>query len=279
MMMELRTTRGEGWELAWRAGAGGGAPVRYYAGFAEQLGRPRQTVEPATAAARLVIVWGDVMTVASGPGPPQPVQSFVAGPRARPVTVGQRGSFRGVEIGLSAAAAASVTGISLGELGDAIVPLDAMIGRRAAELKDRLASATGWDDAFRIARSYIRQADGPETDPRLRRAWETIERAAGQVRIESVAEESGWSRRHLAARFRREFGVTPKVAARLFRFGRAARLLQAGLPPTQVAVACGYFDQSHMHLDFAEFGARTPGQAASRHDADSLASSWPPDAG
>jgi transcriptional regulator GlxA family with amidase domain len=150
-------------------------------------------------------------------------------------------------------------------------------GRRAAEMHDRLESVTCWDDAFRIVRSYLQPAQVPDADPRLRWAWETIEHAAGQVRIESIAEETGWSRRHLAARFRREFGVTPKVAARLFRFGRATRLLQAGLPPAQVAAVCGYFDQPHMHLDFAEFGAGTPGQAAARHGTGSLASSWPPD--
>lgn len=56
---------------------------------------------------------------------------------------------------------------------------------------------------------------------------EKIERAEGLVRIEGIAEEVGWSRRHLAARFRSTFGVTPKVAARLFRFEAATPLLKA----------------------------------------------------
>src|SRR5438270_415027 len=89
---------------AWTCQPGDESPARYYAGFSEQLDRPRQTVEPASAAARLVIVTGDIMIVTPEAGLPQQVRSFVAGPRGGPVTVGQQGSFRGVEVGLSAAA-------------------------------------------------------------------------------------------------------------------------------------------------------------------------------
>jgi AraC-like DNA-binding protein len=253
--------------------------VRYYAGFSELLDRPRQRVEPATAAARLVIVFGDIMTVTSGPRPPQQVGAFVAGPRGTPAVIGQRGTFRGVEVGLTTAAATSFLGISLGELGDSIMPLDEVIGRRrAAEMHDRLESAAGWDHAFSLLGYYLQPAGDPNLDPKLRWAWKTIERAAGQVRIEWIAGEIGWSRRHLAASFRRQFGVTPKLAARLFRFQRATRLLQARLPPGEVAAACGYFDQAHMNLDFAGFGAHTPGTIAARPNADSLESSWPPGA-
>jgi AraC-like DNA-binding protein len=275
VLVKLRTTRGEGWELAWRGAVGTDAPVRYYAGFSEQLDRPRRTVEPATTGARLVIVFDDIMTVTSRSDVPRQVRSFVAGARATPVVVDQQGSLRGVEVGLSATAAASFIGTSMGELGETIVPLDEVITRRAAEMEDRLASGTGWDHVFGILDSYFQPTQGRAIDPRLHWAWETIERASGQVRIETVAEEIGWSRRHLATSFHRQFGVTPKVAARLFRFERATRLLQIGQPPARTASVCGYFDQAHMHIDFAAFGAHTPGEIAARRDAESLESSWP----
>jgi hypothetical protein len=43
------------------------------------------------------------------------------------------------------------------------------------------------------------------------------------------------------------------------------------------AAVCGYFDQAHMHLDFATFGAQTPGAIAASRDSENLASSWPLD--
>jgi AraC-like DNA-binding protein len=275
LAMSLQTTRGEGWELAWRYAPGGDSPVRYFAGFSERLDQPRQTVEPASARSRLVIVVDGAMTVTSRPNHTQQVRSFVAGPRAAPVVVGQQKSLRGIEVGLSATAAASFIGTSMGELGEEIVPLDDVLGRRAGELHDRLASVTGWDHAFRILDTYLQPADGRAINPKLRWAWNTIEHAAGQVRIESVANEIGWSRRHFASSFYRDFGVTPKVAARLFRFERASRLLLAGLPSAQIAAVCGYFDQAHMHLDFAKFGTYTPGEITARRNDESLESSWP----
>ena len=48
-------------------------------------------------------------------------------------------------------------------------------------------------------------------------------------------------------RFREEIGLTPKSAARVFRFERACRLIKDERPRlAQVASACGYYDQAHM---------------------------------
>lgn len=273
--MDVRTSQGDGWELAWSGPRSAGGPVRYYAGFAEELDQPRRSVEPATVSARLVIVFGDTMTVTtSRPSTARHVGAFVAGPRATPAVVDQQGSLRGVEVGLTLGAAACLLGTELGDLGEGVVPLGDVIGRRASEIHDRLAVASGWADVFETVDCYLRPTAGLPVDPRLRWAWETIERSKGRVRIGLLAEKTGWSRRHLGARFRSTFGVTPKVAARLFRFEHATRLLQSGLAPAGVAVRCGYFDQAHMHLDFSSFGTSTPGEIAARCSTDSLASAW-----
>jgi AraC-like DNA-binding protein len=78
--------------------------------------------------------------------------------------------------------------------------------------------------------------------------------------VADLATEVGWSRRHLAARFASELGVTPKSAARLLRFQRTCALLDRGLGLAAAAAAGGYYDQSHMTAEWRDLAGSTPAQ-------------------
>ena len=81
--------------------------------------------------------------------------------------------------------------------------------------------------------------------------------------IGRLADEVGWSHRHLIARFRRQVGLRPKMVARLVRFdGLCRRLDQAGGRPDwgRVAAEAGYADQAHLARDFRQFTGTTPTQ-------------------
>jgi transcriptional regulator GlxA family with amidase domain len=92
-------------------------------------------------------------------------------------------------------------------------------------------------------------------------AWRRLAESGGLLPVTELAAEVGWSRRHLGERFRDELGLSPKVAGRVIRFGRARRLLGRPRRPglAEVAVACGYYDQAHLTRDFHEFAGCTPG--------------------
>lgn len=63
----------------------------------------------------------------------------------------------------------------------------------------------------------------------------------------------------MARRFRAEFGITPKTAARIFRFERACGLISnLRQPLAEVAAACGYADQAHMTRDWKAFAGTSP---------------------
>ncbi|MBH1938788.1 AraC family transcriptional regulator [Streptomyces sp. AV19] len=67
-----------------------------------------------------------------------------------------------------------------------------------------------------------------------------------------VADEVGWSRQHLNARFRREIGLPPKTVARIARLKRCLSLrYDTGLLSwADAAAASGYADQPHLNRDF-----------------------------
>ncbi|MBW8801034.1 MAG: AraC family transcriptional regulator [Streptomyces sp.] len=45
---------------------------------------------------------------------------------------------------------------------------------------------------------------------------------------------------------------------RVLRFRHALRLLDAHLPLSQIAAACGYYDQAHLNRDFKAMTGRSP---------------------
>lgn len=69
---------------------------------------------------------------------------------------------------------------------------------------------------------------------------------------------SGLSKFHLLRVFKAQTGLTPWQFQTQMRIDLARRLLTAGEPAGQVAVACGFVDQSHMTRRFRQLVGLTP---------------------
>jgi AraC-like DNA-binding protein len=246
-------------------------PGATMAGF---RGRPGETVD-------LVVI-------------PQPTVMLVVGFGDGPIAVGDRrgsiaagvaiGALRAstralacVQVRLSPAAAHRVLGVAADALGGAPVPLEDLWGADAARIEDRLRAATTWDDRFAVVDAALarRGEAGRPVSPEVAFAWRRIIAGRGLVRVEELADETGWSRQRLWARFRAQVGLTPKRAAKLARFDHAVHRLAAGDAPARAAADAGYADQSHLHRDVRDFTAMTPAAVAAQPwlSVDDLA--WP----
>ena len=135
-----------------------------------------------------------------------------------------------------------------------------MWGRDAVRFEDRLRAAASWDERFAITVDVLGRRLGarPPVDPEVAYTWHRTVTTRGRVRVDGLADEVGWSRKRLWARFRSQLGITPKRAARLVRFDHAVHLLAAGRAPAGVAASSGYVDQSHLHREVKEFAGLTP---------------------
>jgi AraC-like DNA-binding protein len=112
--------------------------------------------------------------------------------------------------------------------------------------------------------------DGPSADPAIAWAWRVLHRRGGDVPVGALAAEIGWSRRHFAARFRAEIGLSPKVAARVLRLERARSLLARGEPAGLVAARSGYTDQSHLVREFRALAGCTPSRYLAEMDGEQV---------
>ncbi|MGV9335171.1 helix-turn-helix domain-containing protein [Nocardia sp. NPDC003726] len=166
-----------------------------------------------------------------------------------------------VEVRLSPLQAYSLSNIDPAALGSTVVGLEDLWGRRALSLRERLADAATWQERFALTNSFLRRCAEPTRtpDPEVTASWQRIVAGRGQVRIDALARSCGWSRKRLWARFEAQIGLTPKRAAMLVRFRHAVEGLLAGIPAADVAVTCGYTDQSHLCRDVSSFAETTPG--------------------
>ena len=150
------------------------------------------------------------------------------------------------------------------ELGGMVVSLEDLWGRDAVRTEERLRAAGSWDERFAIADAALARryaagrGAGRAADPEVVFAWGQMAASRGQVRVEPLAAEAGWSRKRLWSRFRSQIGLTPKRAAQLIRFDHAAHRLAAGDSAALVAAESGYADQSHLHRDVMAFAGVTP---------------------
>jgi AraC-like DNA-binding protein len=151
---------------------------------------------------------------------------------------------------------------SAGELRDALVPLEALWGARAAELRDRLLDAATAQTRFRVLEQALlaRATRLSGRHPAVALALDEFQKAPQRLRVSEVARWSGISHRRFIRAFDEEVGLTPKLFCRIQRFQRALRLVENGqrVEWADVALGCGYFDQAHLINDFRAFSGVTP---------------------
>jgi AraC-like DNA-binding protein len=175
-------------------------------------------------------------------------RAFVTGLSDRCEVVSQHGEIDCVDLKLTPLGAYRLFGVPMNELTNQIVDL--------TELADLSPD--------RLDEGLLRLADqGPEPAREVAWVWQRLVAAHGNVPIAALAEEIGWSRRHLVNRFHAQVGLPPKTVARILRFEELLRRLPTG-PIAAVATACGYYDQAHMNRDFREFANTTPGEYLAR---------------
>jgi AraC-like DNA-binding protein len=153
-------------------------------------------------------------------------------------------------------------GTPASELADAHVDLEALWGTSAMELRERLCVAKTPAERFNLLEeALVAHLFRPlERHYAVRFALDIFGRADSGLAIRDVARDAGLSQRRFIQLFAREVGMSPKLFCRVRRFRQALETVRQTTVPNwaQVAVDCGYYDQSHLIHDFRSFSNLSP---------------------
>ncbi|MGB6687941.1 MAG: helix-turn-helix domain-containing protein [Terracidiphilus sp.] len=140
--------------------------------------------------------------------------------------------------------------------------LDDVWGSVARSLRDRLREIDGPHARLRYLEEFLSQRFAARLDRQsslrtgaVEFALNRFERAPGMATVREVARGIGWSERRFSQVFREEVGFSPKMWCRIQRFQRTVARLHAGveIPWSQLALDCGFYDQSHFANEFRAF--------------------------
>jgi AraC-like DNA-binding protein len=172
----------------------------------------------------------------------------------------------------------------MSRLADRTIELEDIDGPLARSFESRIKATRGWEARLDLAELLIAErltlARPPSST--LIQSWQRLLKAPNTTDLALLASESGCSRRHLIAQFHTHFGMAPKTIARIRRFnlvvnrmGRNAvrhpvgkpyldlerdseRAAKIDTPWADLALDCGYYDQSHFIKEFRAFAGVTP---------------------
>ena len=231
--------------------------VLRYCGYTEDTAAPLRRREVPRPEVTVIISLGPEIEVGG-----RRFGSFAAGFDDAYAETRHAGRQDGVELKLSPLAVRRLLGVPASELSGRVVPLEALLDRRGAELVARVQDAPDWPARFALldAGLLARLDRTPRIAADVVHAWQRLAATHGGVGIAALAQELGWSRRRFGERFREHVGLAPKPTACVLRFRRVLDLLAGGdgLRLAAIAQDCGYYDQAHLNRDFRAYTGGSP---------------------
>jgi AraC-like DNA-binding protein len=253
--------------------------VAWYTGYRQRGVPPARHRGLPSPFLTFIITLDEPLVILAHPDPGQRPGNFatlLGGLHSAPALIAHEGAQSGIQVALRPLGTRALLGLPAGELAGIDVPAEAVLSDLCAELRARVLAATGWPGRFAILDEILlrRMTVAPaaarhDVAPEVTWAWRQLLTSGGAILVSDLAEQTGWTGRHLARRFREEVGLTPKAAARVVRFHRARHLLtrQAAAPGgrggyrlADLAVTCGYFDQAHLAREFRALAGCPPSQ-------------------
>ncbi|APH72591.1 helix-turn-helix domain-containing protein [Aquibium oceanicum] len=240
------------------------ADVFSIVGYRENGDRLRGSLEMAPLVVPLIISFGEPFEIALGraPTPRDRYGSFTSGLYPGFVMINSTGGAECIQVDFTPTGAFRFFGLPMSEIANRMVGIDDLADPHIRELRQRLGEEDDWERRFALVETFLiaRLRSGPAASPEIAWAYDRILRRRGGERVADIATALGWSRKHLAERFRTEIGIGAKAVSRMARFNRALEIArqEARRDWAGIAADCGYSDQAHLVREFRIFSGSSP---------------------
>jgi AraC-like DNA-binding protein len=247
--------------------------IAFYTGYRQAGVAPGKHRGLPSPFLTVIFTLDDPLHLAGHPDPrqkPGEYRTLIGGLHTAPALITHEGCQSGIQLALSPLGARALLGLPAGELAHIDVEGPAVLGPVADEIGERLQAERDWPGRFAVLDLMLTRllvTGLPVTSAvsaEVGYSWQRLLAARGGCGVAELAAETGWSDRHLRARFREETGLSPKAAARVIRFDWARRRLLrrvgSGAPQALAGLAadCGYYDQAHLARDFRDLAGCPP---------------------
>ncbi len=152
--------------------------------------------------------------------------------------------------------------LSMSEIGDTFLSAEEIWGKRVSKLEEDLINATSMKARVGLLDGWLFElySLNYKTDTDMDYVANKIYYGYKDLRINSLAEELGISKRHLERKFIASIGVSPKALQMNSRFVSVLKhlLLHRKKDYLSYAMDEGYYDQSHFIKDFNYYVGESP---------------------
>lgn len=188
--------------------------------------------------------------------------AVLCGPHSKPFVIGSSAADRVVGAHFRPGGIQRFVECPVGDLEDRHLSLEDLWGTEAARIRSDVGAA---DDPWEVLRrleawllARMRHSRGSERVVQF--ALDELQGSYGNTPVSEIVDTTGMSHRAFIEVFRQAVGMTPKTISRLQRFQLALERVYTGSCTSwsDLAAACGYYDQAHFVHEFRAFAGLRP---------------------
>jgi len=151
--------------------------------------------------------------------------------------------------------------IQASDLTNQMVDIDILTRKYGSDLEERIMLSKSHEERVSIMETFITQRlqQQKETSLPVFKALQFIMKSEATPTVKDLTQDYFISERQLERQFQRFTGFSPKQFIRIARFQNTMQFYGSQeLRLTDVALNCGYYDQSHFINDFKQFSGLNP---------------------